>query len=106
MKLCKRELRKNPVAEAPVKTKNFFNFPPVFSLRIKTNKIIPSKLKRTEGIRNILEPLNKSLKTGTKNSPNKTRKTPTNVQNTIIVDCFIVPIIILFYQKTACLAIS
>ena len=63
---------------------------------------MPNKEKIINGNKKSLEPLNKSLTAGMKNSLNIKRKNPTNAQNVIIKDFFIT----LLYQKTAISAIQ
>jgi len=89
MKLCKRTLIKNPVAEAPVNIKNFFNFPVIFSFTVKNINTIPNKKKTRNGNKNKIEPLKNSLTTGTQNSLTITKKTVTNAQNVDIRYLFI-----------------
>lgn len=45
-------LIKNPAAEAPVKIKNFFNIPFIFSFIVKNIKTPPNKEKMMGGSRN------------------------------------------------------
>ena len=96
MKLCKRILTKNPVAEAPVNIKNFFNFPVTFSFTVKNINTIPNKKKTRNGNKNRIEPLKNSLTAGIKNSLTITRKIPTNAKNVDIRYFFIKFIIPIF----------
>ena len=56
---------KSPVAEDPVSIRNFLILLFVFSFRAKINRTKPSRQNIPIGIKNNLEPLNKSLIAGT-----------------------------------------
>lgn len=78
-------LIKIPVAEAPVKTKNFLSLPLIFFFIVTTIKATPKREKTTNGNRKRREPLNKSLITGTKNWPRIKRKVTTKAPKIVVI---------------------
>lgn len=81
MALCKRIKTGNPVAEAPVRSKNFFGIPATFSFKVRNINAVPSKKKTAKGEKNNREPASKALNGGIKNWHTIKMKTPTNAQN-------------------------
>lgn len=79
-------LTKNPLAEAPVKSKNFFSLPVILCFKVESINAKPNKKKTAIGNKNKRELLNKFLNAGMKNSAKTIAKTPINKQKVVDVE--------------------
>jgi hypothetical protein len=84
--LCKITKIKNPVADAPVNSKNFLSFYSTFCFRVKNINTMPSKKKTKNGNKKRRGPLSNSWTAGIKNVATITRKTAISKQNVNIKD--------------------